>query len=140
MRLDLPQPKLECLNCKSLISEQIALTAVFSFGQVFVFCRLTNENVLEWFLRIIWRTLNKSVNFFSRNHPTLCFWSRREGRQIFNTEQLIYQTKKSSHWRFSIKMLFLKILEYSWKNSCVKFLTIPILKNNCVRLPLNWLY
>ena len=30
-----------------------------------------------------------------------------------NTEQLIYQTEKSSHQRFSIKTLFLKILQYS---------------------------
>ena len=36
---------------KTLISEQIAF--VFYFGQVFAFCRLINESVLEWFLLII---------------------------------------------------------------------------------------
>ena len=38
---------------KSLISEQKALAAVFYFGEVFVFCRLINKNVLDWFLLII---------------------------------------------------------------------------------------
>ena len=30
-----------------------------------------------------------------------------------SNEQLLYQTEKSSHWKFSMKMLFLKILQYS---------------------------
>ena len=41
---------------------------------------------------------------------------------------------------FSIKTLFLKILQYSPENTCVKYLSTPILKNICVRLLLNWLY
>ena len=36
---------------KILISVQIAFAEVF-FGQVFVFCRLINKSVLEWFLLI----------------------------------------------------------------------------------------
>ena len=40
---------------KILVSEQIALSALFYFGQVFVFCRLINENVLDWFLLIIYK-------------------------------------------------------------------------------------
>ena len=46
---------------KILVSEQIALSALFYFGQVFVFCRLINENVLDWFLLIIykWYTQDK---------------------------------------------------------------------------------
>ena len=32
---------------------------------------------------------------------------------MLNTEQLLYETEKSSHWRFSVKKLFLKILQYS---------------------------
>ena len=55
-------------------------------------------------------------------------------------EQLIYQTEKSSHPRFSIKMLFLKILQYSQENTCVNILRISILKNICIRLLLNRLY
>ena len=38
---------------KTKASEQIAFTAVLYFGQVFVFCRLINKNVLEWFLLIM---------------------------------------------------------------------------------------
>ena len=38
---------------KILISEQIAFAAVVYFGQVFVFCRLINKSVLEWFLLIM---------------------------------------------------------------------------------------
>ena len=57
-----------------------------------------------------------------------------------NTEQFLYQTEKSSHCKFFIRMLFLKILQYSWENTYVKFLRTPILKNISVRLLLNWLY
>ena len=35
------------------VSEQIALAAIFYFGQVFVFCRLINQNMLKCFLLII---------------------------------------------------------------------------------------
>ena len=84
---------------------------MFYVGQVFVSCKLINRNVLEWFLLIMQRPLNRSTNLLRRNHPTLCFWLRREGRQMPNAEQqLLYQTekpKKNSHRRFYIKMLFL---------------------------------
>ena len=95
---------------KILISEKIALAAVFYFGQVFVFCRFINKNVLEWFLLIICKehTLTRSTNLFSRNHLTLCFSLKREGRQMPNTERLPYQTDKSSHRRFSITKDVLK--------------------------------
>ena len=56
-----------------------------------------------------------------------------------NTEQLLYQTEKNSHWRFSIKTL-LKFLQYLRENTLVNFLRIPVLKNICIRLLLNWLY
>ena len=104
-----------------MVSEQIAVAAVFYSRQVFVFCRLTNKNMLEWFLLIIKLSLNRSTNFFSRNHPTLCFWLTREGWQMPSTEQLLYQTEKTSHCMFSIRTLFLKILQYSRGNTCVKF-------------------
>ena len=57
---------------KILISEQIALDTVFHFEQVFLFCRLVNKNVLEWFLLIICKghTPTVSTNPFSRDHPT----------------------------------------------------------------------
>ena len=38
-----------------------------------------------------------------------------------NAEQLCYQTEKSSHQKFCIKMLFLKVLQYSWENNCEIF-------------------
>ena len=115
-----------------MVSEQIVVAAVFCSGQVFVFCRLINKNMLEWFLLIIKLTLNRSTNFFSRNHPTLCFWLTREGWQMPSTEQLLYQTEKTSHWMFSIRTLFLKILQYSRGNTCVKFWITWLL--------LNWLH
>ena len=79
--------------------------AIFYFGQIFAFCMLTvNKNVLEWFLLITCKelTLTRSTNLFSRNHLA-CFLWRREGRQMSNTEQLLYQNDKSSHQRCSIK-------------------------------------
>ena len=54
-----------------------------------------------------------------------------------NAEQLLYQTEKSSHRRFSVKTLFLKILQYSRENTRVKFLRTPILKNIFAQLFLN---
>ena len=56
------------------------------------------------------------------------------------TEQLLYQTEKSHHQRFSTKTLFLKFFQHSWENTCLKFLRTPILNNICVWLLLNWLY
>ena len=38
---------------KILLSEQKAFAAVLYFGQVFVFCRLINKNLSEWFLLIM---------------------------------------------------------------------------------------
>ena len=56
-----------------------------------------------------------------------------------NTEQLLYQTEKK-HWRFSIKTLFLNILQYPWENTCMKFLRTPILKKIYIWLLLSWLH
>ena len=66
---------------KTVISEQIALTAMLRFEQVFAFFMLINKNVLEWFLLIICKEhiLLRTTNLFSRNHPTLCFSLIREG-------------------------------------------------------------
>ena len=50
-----------------------------------------------------------------------------------NTEQLLYRTAKSSHQKFSTKLLLLKILQYSQENTYVKFLRTPILKNICIK-------
>ena len=60
---------------KILISEQIVFPAVLYFEQVFIFCKLINKNVLEWFLLIMSKgeTLRRCINLFSRNHPTVCF-------------------------------------------------------------------
>ena len=116
-------------SIKIVVSDQIALAAVLYFRQIFVFSRLINKNVLEWFLLKICKehTLKRSTYRFSRNHPTLCFWLRKEGRQMPNTEQLLNQTdKKHIHQRFSIKALFLKILQYSWENTCMKFLRTSV--------------
>ena len=69
----------------------MALAVMFYFGQVIVFCRSINKNVLEWFLLIISKkctlmTWMRCTNL-SRNHSTLCFWLRR-GRQMPNTSLL----------------------------------------------------
>ena len=61
------------------ITEQTVLAEIFYFGQVFVFGRLVNKNVLEWFLSIICKedTQGRFTNLVGRNHPT-CFWARRD--------------------------------------------------------------
>ena len=64
-----------------LISEQIALAAIYYFGQAFVFCRLINKKVLKCFLLIMCKehTLSRSTKF--RTHSTSRFWLRTEGHQ-----------------------------------------------------------
>ena len=47
---------------------------------------------------------------------------RKEDRQMPITEQLPYQADKSSHRRRSLKKLFVKILQYSQENTCVRSL------------------
>ena len=51
------------------------------------FLQVINKNVLKWFLLIMCKehTLRRSKNPLSRSHPALCFWLRREGRQMSNT-------------------------------------------------------
>ena len=58
-----------------MIPEQIAITSIFYFEQVFVFSRLISKSVMEWFLLIMCKehTLTRSANLISRNYPTLCF-------------------------------------------------------------------
>ena len=73
--------------------------------------RYQNKNTfLQWFLLIIHKKHTKQNIFkpFNRNHFTLYFWLRREGRQMPNTKQLPYQTDKSSHRRYSFKKALLK--------------------------------
>ena len=98
-------------SVKSPMSEQIALTTMFYFGQVFFLLKVNQQkhvgmvstnNTKE-------HTLRRSTNIFSSNYPTLCFWLRREGRYMLNTEQLLHQTGKNSHRRCSIKKAVLKI-------------------------------
>ena len=77
--------------------------------------------MLECFLLIICKehTLPRFTNLFSRNHPTLCFWLIREGRQMPNTEQLLYQTDKSSNRRCTIKKAVLvNFTIFSGKHLC----------------------
>ena len=80
--------------------------AMFYFEHVFALCMLINKNELEWFLLIICKEhpLHRSTNLFSRNHPTLCFWLIREGRQMPSTEQLAIL----SNWQMQPSELFYK--------------------------------
>ena len=71
-------------------------------------------------------------------------------KDIYGTDPLPAASFRSSHRRYCMKKLFLKIWQYSQENTCVgvlnslscwsfplnvvKFLRIPILKNICERL------
>ena len=51
------------------IPEQIALAAISYFGKAFVFCRLINKNVLEWFLLMMCTgKLLRHAQIFGRAH------------------------------------------------------------------------
>ena len=68
-------------RAKILISEQIDIVAIFYFEQVFVFCRVINETVLEWFLLIICKKNTLYLQTFLVDTFPYCFWFRREGRK-----------------------------------------------------------
>ena len=71
--------------------------------------------------------MRRSRNRLSGNNPTLCFCFRREGWQMPNTEQLLYQTDKTSHWRCSIKKAVIKIFTtFTRKSLCWSFFFIKL--------------
>ena len=64
-----------------------------------------------------------------------------------NIEQLLYQTEKKQPPEVFYKnaalktfAIFLKILQYSRENACVKILRTPVLNKIRIQLLLNWLY
>ena len=82
-----------CLNCRSLDVRAISPCYNVLLWSKFRFQQVTNKKVLEWFLLIMCKehTLSVSTNL-RRNHPTLCFWLRREDRQvkfIFRSQNLL---------------------------------------------------
>ena len=110
---------------KILILEQIVLTVMFYFGQVFLFWRLINKNVLEWFLPIICKehTVKRSTTLFSRNHLKLCFWLRREFRRTPSTEQLLLHLTSSLFYEKSCSLKFRNInrKHLCWSLFLIKF-------------------
>ena len=76
MTVPLRSEQRPCKSVKILTSEQIACAVILYFGQVFVFCRSVNKNVLEWFQLVISKiyALTRSTNLLSRNHSILCFF------------------------------------------------------------------
>ena len=92
-------------SVRILASEQIALATMFYFEQVFVFCMF----FLEWFLPIICKEhLPRSHIAFFLVNEIIMFWLLIKDRQISTTEQLLYQTDKSSHRRSSVKKAVIK--------------------------------
>ena len=89
-----------CLHCQN--PEKIDFATMLYFEKVFVFCRLTNKSVLEWFLLIMCKkhTLSRGTNLFGRN---TFFVFDQEEKISKCTEQILYQTETSIHWRCSIK-------------------------------------
>ena len=105
--MKLAQLKLKCLNCqKSVIRPSSPCCSVLFCTNFFVFYRLINKNMFRWFLLIIQHALNRSITRFSRNHPTLCFWLRREGWQA-NAQ---YWTVILSNWKKQPPEVFYKNL------------------------------
>ena len=79
------------INFEQMKWEGIALAAVF-LGKCFL--QNNQQKRVEMVsTNVLWTDLQSfSVEW---NHPTLCVWLRREGWQMPNTEQLLYQTEKA---------------------------------------------
>ena len=74
LKTRLTSAEIRCLNCqKSDIRTNSPLLLCFTFEQIFVFCRLINKNMLEWFLLIIYHALNRSTNFLVETIPHCVF-------------------------------------------------------------------
>ena len=140
------------------------LNAVFYFEQVFVFCRLINQNVLEWFLHIKNILKSRSTNLFSRNHPycvfekvgrcpitvTLSNW-QKQPPEVFHKKSCfqIFAIITRKHLCFSLFFIKLQTFRPATllkrdSNTGVfllwDFCKTPNLKNICLLLLLNWLY
>ena len=80
------------------IAEQIALAAVFYFGQVFVFFRLINKKMLEWFLLILCKehTLTRSTNLVSTKPCDIMFLikKRRSADAQYLLSNLVLEVQK----------------------------------------------
>ena len=92
--LHVPQLKLEWQNCQKSYIKTNSLCCSVLFWTSFCFLQVNQQKrggmVSTNNINIPWTDLQ---TFFSRNHPTLCFWLRR-GWQVFNTEQIVYQTQE----------------------------------------------
>ena len=72
--------------------------------------------MLEWFLPII----------CSRNHPTLCFWLRRKGRQMPNTcSVMIRSNYPESHNKYLRKYMFKIFPDSHWLKQYVRKKQLP---------------
>ena len=112
-------------------------TACKHTGWVFVFCKLTNLQKYVGMVSTNDITYSEQIlqAFSIETIPHFCFWLRREGHQMLIAEK----TEKSSHQKFSIKILFLKSLQYwHWQeNTCVKHRMVasePTLWSDCLEL------
>ena len=123
-------------SVKNLISGQTAIaTLFFCFRLVFVFCMLINKSVLKWILLIIRRehTLTRSTNFFSRNHPLLCF-----SRCLILNKSFIKLTKSITTFKYLCWSLLFNLKGDS--NTCfpvANFLRTAMLKKIWLRLHLK---
>ena len=107
------------------ISQKVVLAAIFYFGHIFAFCRLISNSVLGCFPRIICKkhTLARSRNLFSRNHPTLCFRLKRDGRQMSNTYYLALSWRRPLSYR---KQSAKKCSANQWTGFYM--ITVPVMK------------
>ena len=114
------------LTVKIMISEQVNLaSAFFYFGQVFVFCRFINKNVLE--------TDKSSQQRCSVKRAILGNFA------VFTGKHLCWSLFFIKLQTFNPWTLLKKELTQVFSFSCSCSET-SILKNICVRQLLNWLY
>ena len=68
--------------------------------------------------------LSRSTPLFTRNHPKLCFWLRRECLQTPSTEQLIHKTEKKK--KQSVEVFCKNFAILTGKHLCQSFLLIKL--------------
>ena len=116
------------LTCQNYDIELLFLTLLLFF------CKSSNKNVLEWFLLIISKECNltRSTNLLSRNHPTLCFWLRKDTQYILLTLWLEVQSSRSQMF-FKINLLK-NFAIFTRKNLCWSLFLIKLQTSRPVTL------
>ena len=126
-----------CLKWHDDITKSSPCCNILLWRQIFAFCKLISNSVLGRFLLIIYKkhTLTRSTNLLSRNHLTLCFRLKRDGRQMSNTYCLTLSWRRPLSYRKQSIDLLRKSMDWFLYDNGHRHERVHFMKkNNCFRM------